>query len=194
MAIDLPTVSGRLETASVATSPGAVWQQSCRFSSAAPSVRSPVPAKRLDDHAHALVGQLGDERPEVARLHADVRVGDDVDLARRRPLEADELRDLGVDGGVRVGQRPPARRAAGAARRSAARRGTRGRRLRPRRRGSRTTGSRCGRTTRGSPRGRRRDPARGLKMRDARARGRPSGAAARGAPDMPRAKSSIIVE
>ena len=36
-----------IEYAYLATSPGAMRQQSCRFSSAAPRVRSPVPEKRL---------------------------------------------------------------------------------------------------------------------------------------------------
>ena len=103
MAIDLPTVSGRLLTAFSATRPGAVVAQSWRFSSAAPSVRSPVPAKRLVTMPTARSASSRDERPEVARLHADVRVGDDVHLAGRLALEADELRDLGVDGRVGIG-------------------------------------------------------------------------------------------
>ena len=53
------------------------------------------------------LGELAHQRPEVARLHADVRVRDDVDLAGGDALEADQLRDLGVDGGVGVGDDDP---------------------------------------------------------------------------------------
>ena len=102
-AIDLPTVKGRRLTASIAARPGAVAAQICRFSSAAPRLRSPVPAKRLVTMPDALVLQLGDERPEVRRSDADVRVRDHVHLARRDALQPDELSDLRVERGMRVG-------------------------------------------------------------------------------------------
>ena len=64
----------------------------------------PGAREQARDHADALVGELRDQRPQVAGLHADVGVADDVDLPGRLPLEPDELRDLGIDGHLAVGE------------------------------------------------------------------------------------------
>ncbi len=141
----------------------------CARRSAGSRARRPACARRCPQNRLVTMptrssASSPDERPEIAGLHADVGVGDDVDVARGRALEADELRDLRVDGRVGIGE-DHARVEPRVPRDEAPRdRIRRVRRARRRRGAARTRGSRCGRTTRGWPRGRRRCPASGLRM------------------------------